>query len=60
MLARQCARSPYTSARALIPEQTFLEKVKTLFTDTPGLDPERIAPTIGQNSASRPSLCHDE
>lgn len=34
---------------ALTPSQTFLEKVKTTFTDTPGLDPDRIAPTIGQN-----------
>jgi ADP-ribosylation factor related protein 1 len=37
--------------------QTFLEKVKTLFTDAPGLDPDRIAPTIGQNSALLVPLC---
>lgn len=30
--------------------QTFLEKVKSTFTDTPGIDPTKIAPTIGQNS----------
>ena len=30
--------------------QTLLEKIKTLYTDTPGLSPDKIAPTVGQNS----------
>ncbi|KAI0786593.1 P-loop containing nucleoside triphosphate hydrolase protein [Abortiporus biennis] len=28
---------------------TLLEKIKTLYTDTPGLTPDKIAPTVGQN-----------
>ncbi|KZV93400.1 P-loop containing nucleoside triphosphate hydrolase protein [Exidia glandulosa HHB12029] len=28
---------------------TFLEKIKTLFSDTPGLAPDKIGPTVGQN-----------
>ncbi|KDQ55798.1 hypothetical protein JAAARDRAFT_330004 [Jaapia argillacea MUCL 33604] len=28
---------------------TLLEKIKTLYTDTPGLPPDKIGPTIGQN-----------
>lgn len=31
--------------------QTFLEQVKTTFNDAPGVSPEKIVPTIGQNSA---------
>lgn len=34
----------------LSPIQTFLEKVKTIFNDTPAIDPAKIAPTVGQNS----------
>jgi len=30
--------------------QTLLEKIKTLYNDTPGLSPDKIAPTVGQNS----------
>lgn len=30
--------------------QTLLEKIKTLYTDSPGLSPDKIAPTVGQNS----------
>jgi ADP-ribosylation factor related protein 1 len=30
--------------------QTLLEKIKTLYNDVPGLAPENIAPTVGQNS----------
>lgn len=29
---------------------TFLEKIKTLYTDTPGLSPDKIGPTVGQNT----------
>lgn len=32
--------------------QTFLEQVKTTFTDEPGVSPDKIVPTIGQNSPS--------
>lgn len=28
---------------------TFLEKIKTLYNGTPGLEPSRIGPTVGQN-----------
>ncbi|KAJ3555642.1 hypothetical protein NM688_g2463 [Phlebia brevispora] len=28
---------------------TLLEKIKTLYSDTPGLTPDKIAPTVGQN-----------
>ncbi|EGO00328.1 hypothetical protein SERLA73DRAFT_180854 [Serpula lacrymans var. lacrymans S7.3] len=28
---------------------TLLEKIKTLYNDTPGLDPSKIGPTVGQN-----------
>ncbi|KAI6109116.1 P-loop containing nucleoside triphosphate hydrolase protein [Pisolithus croceorrhizus] len=28
---------------------TFLEKIKTLYNDTPGLEPSQIGPTVGQN-----------
>ena len=31
--------------------QTILESIKTLYNQTPGLPPEKIAPTVGQNSA---------
>jgi hypothetical protein len=31
--------------------QTLLEKIKTLYNDTPGLSPDKIGPTVGQNSA---------
>lgn len=31
-------------------QQTLLEKIKTLYNDTPGLSPDKIAPTVGQNS----------
>lgn len=30
--------------------QTLLEKIKTLYNDTPGLSPDKIGPTVGQNS----------
>lgn len=36
--------------------QTFLEKVKTLYSDAPGLPPDKIGPTVGQNS-TLPRLC---
>lgn len=36
--------------------QTFLEKIKTLYTDTPGLSPDKIGPTVGQNSAFTPVI----
>ncbi|KIK56188.1 hypothetical protein GYMLUDRAFT_76297 [Collybiopsis luxurians FD-317 M1] len=29
---------------------TLLEKIKTLYTDTPGLSPDKIGPTVGQNT----------
>ncbi|CAL1706215.1 unnamed protein product [Somion occarium] len=29
---------------------TLLEKIKTLYNDTPGLSPDKIAPTVGQNT----------
>jgi len=29
---------------------TLLEKIKTLYNDTPGLAPDKIAPTVGQNT----------
>lgn len=29
---------------------TLLEKIKTLYNDTPGLTPDKIGPTVGQNS----------
>lgn len=29
--------------------QTLLEKLRTLFTETRGLDPEKIIPTVGMN-----------
>ena len=35
-----------------MPHQTFLEKVKGLYTNHPGLPPDKIAPTVGQNSMS--------
>lgn len=30
--------------------QTLLEKIKTIYNDTPGLSPDKIVPTVGQNS----------
>jgi len=32
--------------------QTLLEKIKTLYNDTPGLSADKIGPTVGQNSRS--------
>jgi ADP-ribosylation factor related protein 1 len=32
--------------------QTMLEKIKTLYNPTPGMPPEKIGPTVGQNSGS--------
>ncbi|KAI9442588.1 P-loop containing nucleoside triphosphate hydrolase protein [Lactarius indigo] len=29
---------------------TLLEKIKTMYNDTPGLPPDKIAPTVGQNT----------
>ncbi|KAF9010634.1 P-loop containing nucleoside triphosphate hydrolase protein [Cyathus striatus] len=29
---------------------TFLEKIKTLYNETPGLPPDKIGPTVGQNT----------
>ncbi|KAF6763117.1 P-loop containing nucleoside triphosphate hydrolase protein [Ephemerocybe angulata] len=29
---------------------TLLEKIKTLYNDTPGLSPDKIGPTVGQNT----------
>ena len=29
---------------------TLLEKIKTLYNETPGLSPDKIGPTVGQNS----------
>ncbi|KAN0135384.1 P-loop containing nucleoside triphosphate hydrolase protein [Lactarius tabidus] len=29
---------------------TLLEKIKTIYNDTPGLPPDKIAPTVGQNT----------
>jgi hypothetical protein len=34
----------------LILAQTLLEKIKTLYNEIPGLPPDKIAPTVGQNS----------
>lgn len=53
--ARQCVfsilvRQDYCQRLRLISMQTLLEKIKTLYTDTPGLTPDRIGPTVGQNS----------
>ncbi|KAG6900726.1 hypothetical protein C0993_003752 [Termitomyces sp. T159_Od127] len=31
---------------------TLLEQIKTLYNDTPGLSPDRVAPTIGQNTGT--------
>ncbi|KAF4620958.1 hypothetical protein D9613_000303 [Agrocybe pediades] len=31
---------------------TFLEKIKTLYNDTPGLSPDKIGPTVGQNTGT--------
>ena len=33
---------------------TLLEKIKTLYNETPGLTPDKIGPTVGQNSAWQP------
>ena len=42
--------------------QTLLEKIKTIYNDTPGLSPDKIAPTVGQNSThfSPPSAFSNE
>lgn len=32
--------------------QTLLEKIKSIFSGTPGVPPDKIAPTVGLNSAS--------
>jgi len=32
---------------------TLLEKIKTIYNDTPGLSPDKIGPTVGQNSWAR-------
>lgn len=32
--------------------QTFLENIKTQYTATPGMQPDKIGPTVGQNSGS--------
>jgi ADP-ribosylation factor related protein 1 len=32
--------------------QTMLEKIKTMYNPTPGMPPEKIGPTVGQNSGS--------
>lgn len=40
------------------PTQTLLEKIKTIYNDTPGLSPDKIAPTVGQNSTHLRLLCH--
>lgn len=37
-------------------EQTLLEKIKTIYNDTPGLPADKIGPTVGQNSEFLP-LC---
>lgn len=34
----------------------MLEKIKTLYNPTPGMAPEKIGPTVGQNSKSHPFL----
>ena len=34
--------------------QTLLEKIKTIYNDTPGLPPDKIVPTVGQNSTHHP------
>ncbi|KAF8197909.1 P-loop containing nucleoside triphosphate hydrolase protein [Pholiota molesta] len=31
---------------------TFLEKIKTLYNDVPGLSPDKIGPTVGQNTGT--------
>jgi len=31
-------------------KSTLLEKIKTLYNDTPGLPPDKIVPTVGQNT----------
>ncbi|KAF8070807.1 P-loop containing nucleoside triphosphate hydrolase protein [Lyophyllum atratum] len=31
---------------------SLLEKIKTLYNDTPGLSPDKIAPTVGQNTGT--------
>ena len=31
-------------------KKTLLEKIKTIYNDTPGLSPDKIGPTVGQNS----------
>jgi ADP-ribosylation factor related protein 1 len=36
--------------------QTLLERIKTQYNETPGLPPNKIAPTVGQNSTPLPSL----
>lgn len=36
----------------ILQSQTMLEKIKTLYNPTPGMPPDKIGPTIGQNSTS--------
>lgn len=40
----ECMALAATSAK------TLLERIKTLYNETPGLSPDKIAPTVGQNS----------
>lgn len=32
--------------------KTLLERIKTLYNKVPGLEPDKIGPTVGQNSQS--------
>jgi hypothetical protein len=34
----------------------MLEKIKTLYNPTPGMPPEKIGPTVGQNSQFHPIM----
>jgi hypothetical protein len=50
--ARRCAWLRLIQMNCLLIPflQTLLEKIKTIYNDTPGLPPDKIAPTVGQNS----------
>ena len=52
--ARQYVRTTRTATRTSnssgLLTQTLLEKIKTIYNDMPGLPPDKIVPTVGQNS----------
>jgi hypothetical protein len=51
LVATSYDHSALANEPSSLTRKTMLERIKTLYNPTPGMAPEKIGPTVGQNSA---------